>query len=262
MPFLVENKEKIKLHLATGLAKNDEAYYEYLKGKFKKWQEGQHKKNFERNYILSLIYLNKSEWLFAGIYSSLGVEKLEDDSYMYETELSDIGEELIGKLVINYNRTDRQSYRYLENCIDELTVCEIKREKYTVSPFPGFNNVFIEFDLLKIIFQEQENTWKSILEKVKGVYLISDKSNGKLYVGSAYGGDAIWQRWNNYIENGHGNNKSLREKIQKNGYEYASNFNFSILEIFGLNVTDSEIIDKESFWKEKLMTREYGYNKN
>jgi hypothetical protein len=30
------------------------------------------------------------------------------------------------------------------------------------------------------------------LENVKGVYLIVDKSNGKMYVGSAYGDTGIW----------------------------------------------------------------------
>ena len=37
---------------------------------------------------------------------------------------------------------------------------------------------------------------------------------------------------------------------------------FSILEIYNLNAMDEEIINKEFFWKERLMTREYGYNDN
>ena len=92
--------------------------------------------------------------------------------------------------------------------------------------------------------------------------MISDTLTGKLYIGSAYGNNAFWQRWVEYAKNGHGNNKLLKETISKNGKEYSSNFTFSILEIFGLNTMDDEIINKESFWKERLLTRKFGYNEN
>jgi hypothetical protein len=262
IPFLPENKENIKMHCAIGSVVKLTPLYEFSKGKFKEWQDSQNKKNFERDYILSLIYYKKNEWLFAGIYKSIDVKETKNGTFVYKTELLHICEDIIGRLIISFEKDFRASYLKLENFIDDLDICEITRRQYKIDPFPGFNNVFVPFDLLKIIIEEQENSWKSILSNVKGVYLITDRSNGKLYVGSASGEDAIWQRWNNYIENGHGNNKALKEIIQKNKYEYTFNYSFSILEIFGLNASDNEILKKESFWKEKLMTREYGYNEN
>jgi len=64
------------------------------------------------------------------------------------------------------------------------------------------------------------------------------------------------------IENGHGGNKILKKIIEKNGIKYCENFTFSILEICNLMAMKEEIINKESFWKERLLTREYGYNDN
>jgi len=40
------------------------------------------------------------------------------------------------------------------------------------------------------------------------------------------------------------------------------NFKFSILEIHGMYVPDEQVIERENYWKEKLMTRIHGYNSN
>ena len=44
----------------------------------------------------------------------------------------------------------------------------------------------------------------------KGVYLITDTSNGKMYVGSAYGENMILGRWKSYVKTGHGGNEGLK----------------------------------------------------
>ena len=41
-----------------------------------------------------------------------------------------------------------------------------------------------------------------------------------------------------------------------------NNFQYSILETFTDDVLDKDIISRESFWKDVLMTRKYGYNSN
>jgi hypothetical protein len=262
IPFLSENKEKIKIHCAIGRVNKFDPLFEFSKGKFKEWQESQNNKNFEREYILSLIYKQKGEWLFAGIYRSISLVEEKGGRYTYKTELLDNGKDLIGRLIIKFDKDFRASYLLFEKFNDELEICEVLRKQYKIDPFPGFNSVHITFDLLKEIVNEEESSWKSSLSNVKGIYLISDKKNGKLYVGSAYGENAFWQRWKNYVENGHGGNKKLKEIIDKNSYEYSSNFTFSVLEICNLNTMDDEIINKESFWKERLLTREFGYNEN
>jgi hypothetical protein len=267
MPFLAENKNKIKVHCARGRDNKIEALLQFSAGNFKEWQESQNKKNFERQYILSIVYMDKDEWLFAGIYESISVkESLSNDKkkikHLYNTKLLNIRNDLIGKLVISFDKDFRASYLKLENYIDQFLVCEIRRQEYKFDPFPGFLNVHLPFELLKDIINSNETSWKSALSNVKGIYLIGDKSNGKLYVGSAYGENAFWQRWAKYADNGHGGNKRLKEIINKKGKEYCSNFTFSILEICNLNTMDDEIIRKEAFWKDRLMTMEYGYNDN
>ena len=102
------------------------------------------------------------------------------------------------------------------------------------------------------------------MENVKGVYLITDISNGKRYVGSAYGGEGIWSRWKSYVETGHGNNKELTRLIKRSGMEYARiNFRFALLEHQSMLTDDDFIIERENYWKNILLTRgKYGYNKN
>ena len=93
------------------------------------------------------------------------------------------------------------------------------------------------------------------LSNVNGIYLIRDKSSGKLYVGSAYGGNGIFGRWKNYASTGHGGNKEFYNLE-------ARNFEFSILEILPSTLSAEEAIQRESRWKIKLGTRENGLNLN
>lgn len=60
----------------------------------------------------------------------------------------------------------------------------------------------------------------------------------------------------------HGGNADLKAIIDKEGFEYTKNFLFSILETRSMNAEDDEIIKRESYWKDILLTRGFGYNKN
>lgn len=267
IPIKKEDLCKYKLHLAIGPRDRREPLYELLKGNFKSWQESQNRKNFERDYILSLIFYDHDEWIFGGIYRQRGVRRVKDESrprpyYQYDTELTDVRKDLIRRLIIHYRRESRQSYPNLENYADKLEVLEILRKPYTVKPFPGYENVLIDFNLLTKIIQEEELSWKTALSTVKGVYIITDKSNGKLYVGSAYGNESFWSRWSLYVRNGHGGSKKLKRIIDKKGPDYASNFQFSILEIRSNITEDTVIIEREAYWKKVLKSREFGYNEN
>ncbi|MFW6029640.1 MAG: GIY-YIG nuclease family protein [Halanaerobiales bacterium] len=256
--------EKTKIHFATGNITNDEALKEFLKGNLEEWQAWQNKKNFERKYILTVVYLNSKEWLYAGIYEVIGIEENFDvkGRYKYKTVLTDKGKDYIGRLVIGFNKIFRQSYPYCENYIDKFELIEIRRNKYQILEFPGYENVNIRFSTLKLIIETENRSWKSALSSVQGIYLISDQSSGKLYVGAAYGEDNFWQRWSAYIKNGHGNNIELKEVAETFGYEYFNNFSYSIIEIFK-NTTDiNEILQREVYWKNILLTRQFGYNKN
>lgn len=251
-----------KIHFAIGAKEKFEPLYAFYRNEFKNWQEYQNKKNFERDYILSLIYYRRDEWLFAGIYKKESVKKLTNNRLKYETELTSYGSEMIGRLIIKFTKKFRQSYAYLEKYIDDLKLLEVLREKYTVEPFPGLENVKIKFDLFRTIISQEEQSWKTALSIVKGVYLITDTSNGKQYVGSAYGEYSFWNRWKEYSKTGHGGNMELKSLIDMHGIDYALNFQFAILETRSMISSDEEIIKRETFWKDILLSREFGYNKN
>ena len=58
-------------------------------------------------------------------------------------------------------------------------------------------------------------SWKNTLSRQQGVYIITNTDNGKLYVGIATGRNGIYQRWKNYIDNGHGGNTELRKLVEQ-----------------------------------------------
>jgi hypothetical protein len=253
--------KEVKLHFATGGNKNNDALNEFIKGTLKEWQEWQNFRNFERKYVLTLVYLNPREWLFAGIFQVVDV-KGEKGDIRYSTFLTEKGKDFIGRLIVGYKKEFRQSYPNCETCINEIELIEIRRYKYQVQEFPGYENVNISFETLKLIVETEDRSWKTALSSIKGIYLISDITNGKLYVGAAYGEENFWQRWSAYSKSGHGDNIELKAINDKCGFEYFNNFNYSILEIFK-NTTDlSEIQEREKYWKKILLTREFGYNKN
>ncbi|WP_407670561.1 GIY-YIG nuclease family protein [Paraburkholderia dioscoreae] len=94
------------------------------------------------------------------------------------------------------------------------------------------------------------------------MYLITDRSNGKLYVGKADGESGIWQRWSTYVSNGHGNNVALVKELGSASPERKDDFSLSLLEIADIQSTSEEIAGRENHWKEVLGTRNHGYNRN
>jgi hypothetical protein len=259
-PQLLVNCKNYKVHLATDSG-DDNPLNAFFQDKFNEWQQRQNKKNFERDYIISFISLSAYEWLFAGIYKSINNDWLHDH-YEYTTELLDINQDLIGRLIIHYKKEYRQSYPYLENCIESFEISQILKERYSLMEFPGYEKTIINFNDLKTIIAKEEPTWKNALKNVKGIYLISDKSNGKQYVGSAYGEKAFWKRWSEYAFSGHGWNQELIKLIEEKGIIHAQNFQFSILEIRNMITDDTEIIAREQHWKKVLLSQEFGHNKN
>lgn len=131
-------------------------------------------------------------------------------------------------------------------------VIELKRP-HSIGDFTSYSDVKLDFyDVKQLMTDVTSNlTWKKALSSVNGVYLIRDKSTGKMYVGSAYNEDGIYGRWRNYAANGHGGNKLL---LGLN----PSNFEFSILEITSYTLSDQEVIQIENKWKDRLGTRQFG----
>lgn len=64
-------------------------------------------------------------------------------------------------------------------------------------------------------------------------------------------------------DNGHGGNKELKRIVDSEGLDYVrSYFQYSILENYNAKIDDEIILERESWWKEILQTRKFGYNDN
>ena len=70
-------------------------------------------------------------------------------------------------------------------------------------------------------------------------------------------------RWGSYVENGHGGNKELIALVREKGLEYVQQyFQYSILENYNARIDDHVVLKRESWWKETLQSRKFGYNDN
>lgn len=267
------NYTNYKLHLAIGRDNKREPYNTFLIDGFKEWQECQTQKNWTRKYIISLIYYGKNLWLYGGIYEVLPVKPTPISNgnwkgWKYETKLLDVQTDLIGRVLFYFKKEFRASYPTLElkatkgMSPSDIYVSSIFEKKIAITDFPGFDHVNIDHETLRIIVKENILSWKSALSNVKGIYLIMDEVTGKQYVGSAYGDECIWQRWSEYAKNGHGGNIELKELLRENGEDYKYNFKYSVLEICNMSLGNEYIISRENHWKEVLMTREFGLNRN
>lgn len=131
-----------------------------------------------------------------------------------------------------------------------------------VPRFISYSDTILSFDDLKAIFTTDDEVWKNKLQAVNGIYMIVDKLNGKQYVGSTFGTKGIWGRWQCYfMTNGHGGNKDLEDLISQDP-DYANHFQWIILETLSIRITEREAISRENLYKEKFVTREFGYNLN
>lgn len=147
--------------------------------------------------------------------------------------------------------------RNAESVINDCEVSQILPDTFDNDIFPGYDKVNISWEEMSRVLEK--DTWKTALQNQKGVYLITDISNGKMYVGSAYGENMILGRWRAYVRTGNGGNIGLKvidfEHMKKN-------FRYSILDIYKSTTDDQIIIERESWWKEILQSRKYGYNEN
>ena len=72
--------------------------------------------------------------------------------------------------------------------------------------------------------------------------------DGMQYVGSATGEQGFWQRWSDYLANGHGGNRVLIRDQRDARKAWVS-----ILEVSGSAQTERDIINQEMLWKRKLV---------
>jgi len=175
----------------------------------------------------------------------------------YEFETLKDYEKYFGRLIVKFKNSSQNMVRNAESVIDECEIAQILPDIFDNDIFPGYDKVNLSWNELSRVLEK--DNWKTALRNQKGVYLINDTSNGKIYVGSAYGNDMILNRWKAYVDTRHGHNKELK-LLDKTHIE--KHFRYSILDIFKSTTDEQTIIERENWWKEVLLSRKFGYNSN
>jgi len=255
--------KETKIHLAR-FNGSERPIDVFIAGRFDSWQSWQSRKNFSRQFVLSLIDAGAGRWLYVGLFRSLGCDDnvVPTPHYSYNLERVKSADEFSGRLLVTSAYRERNSYLLGETLADDLSIAELLPQPISFGRFPEFKAVNLRKAELDIVVTQNIESWRTALSSVKGIYLITDRSNGKLYVGKADGENGIWQRWCTYVSNGHGNNVALVKELDLSGPERKDDFSFSLLEIADIQSTAEEIARRESHWKEILGTRDHGYNRN
>jgi hypothetical protein len=163
------------------------------------------------------------------------------------------------RLVIDWS-ADTINWAKSGETADRMMVAEIADPSRV--PFPGFDQVLIGHDELTAVVEDSRYVeWRTALAAVQGVYLIADTSTGRLYVGKADGGERLLGRWSAYARDGHGGNIALRELAELD-MAHRRHFQFSILRVFGPATPMAEVDAAEAHYKQALLSRQHGLNRN
>ncbi len=212
---------------------------------------------------ICLVQLSYDTWLLTTIKrvtKELGVL----NGINYEGEELAKYSKYYGRIIVKFRKTFQTQGRHYSGIHQELVVQQILPTIFDGDDFPGYDNVKLTYQQLATIIHRGKRDWIAALKNQKAVYLITDKYNGKLYVGSATSDDEmLLTRWSNYVASGHGGNKELVALVEEKGFDYVKeNFQYTILENYNGKVDDKVVTQRETYWKEALQSRKFGYNSN
>lgn len=227
-------------------------------GRLETYQQIQGRKVFDVGGLLaSFVATPANDTLFIGLYSVDGMGELpqgtidpasgkepEGDCKFYDMKPDGRLGDYVGHLVVDWGAGFRAWVQRAAS--KDKRVLEIRRE-VKEEPFPGFPQFCWDIDQISAV----PLSWQAVLKAVKGVYLLVCKETGQQYVGSAKGEESLWGRFLQYSD-GHGGNVELKRRGKK-GYRV------SVLEIVN---SDHRIEQIEEAWKQKLMSRQFGLNRN
>lgn len=269
MTFPDLTPEVTKVHLAQMNDYQEDPLVKFRERSFDDWQCWQKRLEFSRKYVVSLIRIPGTEtWLFAGAFKQTGNAGKKaypnGDALYYQYHLQKIPEteEYAGRMYISFKNTARNFIRLGESIQSELVISAITPARLTFGEFPGYRNVVLDRNSIGAILRLDLKSWRTALSMVKGIYILTDKDGGKLYVGKADGVEGIWGRWKYYFASGHGGNVGLKEAFGTSDETRLQNMTFAILEVIDFNAEKDEIDRRETHWKEILLSREFGHNRN
>lgn len=228
---------------------------------FEAYQSAQKRDVFKVGYLLaSFIVTEVGKTVFVGLYrvDAVGTCPLGSidpllnidvsGHFRYDLAVTDGLADYVDMAVIDWGpgtrswvqRADKQTKRVLEIA-------------HQYEPrFPGFRTFVRPIDEIPTL----PNGWQQVLRSVKGVYLLVDLDNGKQYVGSAKGAESLLGRWMSYAGAGDGGNLGLKKAAADGPRRYQ----VSVLEVVDENTPDATIEQIESYWKNKLLSRQFGLN--
>lgn len=230
----------------------------------------------KRSHLASFVATHDGRSVFAGMYERTGSTWIDWDDYwrhpltrelvglgqydeatavkrtgfhLFQFTLLSAFSGLIGRLTIDWPLGSRSWVRIAGNT--PLPIRELSEENLLVGKLKDWREVDFGFSELFTL----PNSWRDRMSQWRGIYLITDRSDGKQYVGSAYGEDNILGRWLDYAKTGHGGNMLLRSR-------QPSDFQFSVLELVSPETEPDIVVNREEQWKKRLRTREFGLNDN
>ena len=217
------------------------------------------KKSYKNGQVtVGLIRIKSNENLFLLFHIGKITKDLNiNNGVGYEYETLTEYEKYFGRIIVRYKNKSQNMVRLATSVIDDCEIAQILPDVFDNDIFPGYDKVNISWNELSRVITK--DNWQTALRNQKGVYLITDTSDGKMYVGSASGEDMILNRWKSYVKNGNGGNTELKNLEFDHIKKY---FRFSILDIFKSTTDTNIIIERENWWKENLLSRKFGYNLN
>lgn len=234
---------------------------------------------FGCKYIVSFIAGEKNSGIFYGVFEVVGrLEKEKLPKYSKQLENYCNNQDSNKDIFLHLERVEKfdiyknrlvinwfvpRGWYNTYGKVKDKEVIKILPNNF-VNDFPGLMNIMVSYqDLKKIIGNPDSHSfWFESLTRLQAVYLILDKKSGNKYIGTTYGENGLWQRWETYIKgDGTGNNKELKV-LKENDKDFYLNFQFSILEVLSKTADQKYCTQKESIWKEKLGSKAFGLNRN
>lgn len=220
------------------------------------------------SHLVTFIASGSGKALFVGVYDVAGYRTVSRDEWFAMPEnqaLMDLGmmswtakdrdealwfdlchrqfyEDWVGKLVVGWPKPDRSWFRWADR--NHFPILAIHEDNILERQARTWDQMALTWPELSVLPRRERDG----LAQWRGIYLITDTSDGARYVGSAYGAENILGRWMNYAKSGHGGNKLLKLRDHRK-------FVFSILQRVSPDLPVDDVVAIENSWKIRLGTR-------